>query len=170
MADRFPHSTIQCLGAVAQHHRLPVNPERLIEDYALADEEPGPATVLRIAGDIGLKARHDRLSWPQLLAQQGVFPLIARMADGSCVIVVSAKASQDGAPCVAVLNPLADQPTEVLQIAEAPFCQRWKGEVFLLKPETPSAEAGLPFGFRWWMSDFRPLSCNSSRPSSPVTC
>lgn len=74
MAARYPHSTIQCLGAVAQHHRLPVNPERLIEDYALAAEEPSPATLLRIAGDIGLKARHDRLTWAQLLAQQGVFP------------------------------------------------------------------------------------------------
>lgn len=153
MAARYPHSTIQCLGAVAQHHRLPVNPERLIEDYALAAEEPSPATVLRIAGDIGLKARHDRLTWAQLLAQQGVFPLIARMADGHGVIVISAKADEGGEPCVAVLNPLADQPSELLLIAEAPFCQLWQGEVFLLKPESPTGEAALPFGFRWFIPE-----------------
>ena len=57
MADKFPHTTIQCLAALAQHHRLQVNPERLIEDYALVNEEPTPATLLRIAAEIGLKAK-----------------------------------------------------------------------------------------------------------------
>ncbi len=153
MSARYPHSTIQCLGAVAQHHRLPVNPERLIEDYALAPEEPSAATLLRIAGEIGLKARHDRLTWNQLLGQGGVFPLIARLEDGHSVIVLSAKANDGGQPCVAVLNPLADNPSEVLLIPEAAFCLKWKGEVFLLKPQAASPEAGLPFGFRWFIPE-----------------
>lgn len=153
MATRYPHSTIQCLGAVAQHHRLPVNPERLIEDYALAAEEPSPATVLRIAGDIGLKAKHDTLTWTTLLAQQGVFPLIARMVDGHCVIVVSAKVAEGDESRVAVLNPMADRPSEVLTIAEREFCQLWKGEVFLLKRATHDGGAEIPFGFRWFIPE-----------------
>jgi ATP-binding cassette subfamily B protein len=155
MDTRFPHSTIQCLSAVAQHHRLSINPERLIEDYALAGEEPGKATVLRIAGDIGLKARHDRLSWAGLLAQGGVFPLIARMEDGSSVIVVSANGGEgaEAAGRISVLNPLADRPTEVLLIDEATFCQRWKGEVFLLKRQNNLPEASQPFGFRWFIPE-----------------
>ncbi len=153
MAARFPHSTIQCLGAVAQHHRLPVNPEQLIEDYALAAEEPSPAALLRIAGDINLKAKHDTLTWAQLLGQQGVFPLIARMADGTSVIVISAKAQDAEGARVAVLNPLADNPSEVLLIGEAPFCRLWKGEVYLLKPQAASPEAQLPFGFRWFIPE-----------------
>ena len=153
MAARYPHSTIQCLGAVAQHHRLAVNPERLIEDYALPPQEPSPATILRIAGEIGLKARHDKLSWPQLLGQQGVFPLVARMIDGSSVIVISAKANDAEGARVAVLNPLADNPSEVLLIGEAAFCRLWHGEVFLLKPLTASPEAQLPFGFRWFIPE-----------------
>lgn len=152
MAERFPHSTIQCLSAVAQHHRLSINPERLIEDYALAGEEPGQATVLRIAGDIGLKARHDRLSWAGLLAQGGVFPLIARLEDGTSVIVVSAN-DKEGAGRISVLNPLADSPTKVLQIDEASFCRRWKGEVFLLKRQNNLPESSQPFGFRWFIPE-----------------
>ena len=155
MDTRFPHSTIQCLSAVAQHHRLSINPERLIEDYALGGEEPGRATVLRIAGDIGLKARHDRLSWAGLLAQGGVFPLIARMEDGSSVIVVSANGGEgaEAAGRISVLNPLADRPTEVLLIDEATFCQRWKGEVFLLKRQNNLPESSQPFGFRWFIPE-----------------
>lgn len=153
MSARYPHSTIQCLGAVAQHHRLPVHPERLIEDYALPPEEPGPATILRIAGEIGLKARHDTIAWTQLLAQEGVFPLIARLSDGNSVIVLSARANEGGQPCVAVLNPLADNPSEVLLIPQEPFCQKWKGEVFLLKPQPDQGQAEQTFGFRWFIPE-----------------
>ncbi|MEY4736777.1 MAG: hypothetical protein RL302_1096 [Pseudomonadota bacterium] len=151
MADRFPHSTVQCIAAVAQHHRLPVNPERLIEDYALVNEEPSPATVLRIATDLGLKARHDKLTWDSLLAQGGVFPLIARMGDGNAVIVMGANAAEGGQ--VAVLNPLADTATEVLMIGREKFCAHWQGDVFLLKRQYSLPDQGQPFGLRWFIPE-----------------
>jgi ATP-binding cassette subfamily B protein len=151
MADRFPHSTVQCIAAVAQHHRLPVNPERLIEDYALVNEEPSPATVLRIATDLGLKARHDKLTWDSLLAQGGVFPVIARMADGNSVIVMGANAADGGQ--VAVLNPLADTATEVLMIGREKFCAHWQGDVFLLKRQYALPDQGQPFGLRWFIPE-----------------
>jgi subfamily B ATP-binding cassette protein HlyB/CyaB len=56
MSNRFPHTVIQCLTAIAQHHGLQINPERLIDQYALPAEEPASALLLRIASDIGLKA------------------------------------------------------------------------------------------------------------------
>jgi ATP-binding cassette, subfamily B, bacterial HlyB/CyaB len=151
MADRFPHSTVQCIAAVAQHHRLPVNPERLIEDYALVNEEPSPATVLRIATDLGLKARHDKLTWDSLLAQGGVFPLIARMGDGNSVIVMGANVAEGGQ--VAVLNPLADTATEVLTIGREKFCAHWQGDVFLLKRQYSLPDQGQPFGLRWFIPE-----------------
>jgi ATP-binding cassette subfamily B protein len=151
MAERFPHSTIQCLAALAQHHRLPVNPERLIEDYALVAVEPAPATVLRIASDIGLKAKLDKLSWDSLLAQGGVFPLIARMSDGNCVIVMAASAKEGGH--VSILNPLADNATEVLHVEREKFCSSWSGDVFLMKRLYAAAEESQPFGFRWFIPE-----------------
>ncbi|MDB5896015.1 MAG: peptidase [Rhodoferax sp.] len=151
MTERFPHSTIQCLAAIAQHHGLPINPERLIEDYALAAEEPPPATVLRIASDIGLKAKADKLSWAGLQAQGGVFPLIARLADNTAVIVVSAHTN--GTSDVSILNPLADRPTEVLTVGQEKFCQLWQGDVFLLKRQNNLPEPGRKFGFRWFIPE-----------------
>jgi subfamily B ATP-binding cassette protein HlyB/CyaB len=151
MAEKFPHSTIQCLSALAQHHRLQINPDRLIEDYALVSEEPAPATVLRIASDIGLKAKHDKLTWGGLQAQGGVFPLIARMNDGNCVIVMGASAKGEGQ--VAILNPMADQATEVLLIDREKFCGRWHGEVFMMKRLHAAPEESQPFGFRWFIPE-----------------
>ncbi|MBP9684248.1 MAG: peptidase domain-containing ABC transporter [Rhodoferax sp.] len=151
MAEKFPHTTIQCLAALAQHHRLQVNPERLIEDYALVSQEPAPATLLRIATDIGLKAKFDRLSWDGLQAQGGVFPLIARMTDGNCVIVMGASAKDAGQ--VAILNPLADNATEVLLVDRDKFCARWHGEVFFVKRLYGLPEQNQPFGFRWFIPE-----------------
>lgn len=151
MADRFPHTTIQCLAAIAQHHRLAVNPERLIEDYALGAEEPATATILHIANDIGLKAKVDKFSWAALQAQGGVFPLIARMKDGNCVIVMSALDKDEGQ--VAVLNPLADNAAGVLVIGKEQFCRLWDGDVFLLKRVFAATEVSQPFGFRWFIPE-----------------
>jgi subfamily B ATP-binding cassette protein HlyB/CyaB len=151
MAERFPHTTIQCLAALAQHHRLPINPERLIEDYALGNEEPRPATVLRMASDIGLKAKHDRLSWEALLAQTGVFPLIARMTDGNCVIVVGISPDKDGK--IMVLNPLADNAAVPLAIGRKTFRTLWGGEIFLGKRAFDLPQENQPFGFRWFLPE-----------------
>lgn len=151
MAERFPHTTIQCLAAVAQHHRLSVNPERLIDDYALGAEEPKIATVLHIANDVGLKAKADKFTWEALLAQNGVFPLIARLADGNAVIVMAAS-DKDGGQ-VAVLNPLADNAGGVLYIGRDKFCQQWHGDVFLMKRLFNAPEASQSFGFRWFIPE-----------------
>jgi subfamily B ATP-binding cassette protein HlyB/CyaB len=160
MPDRFPHSTIQCLAAVAQHHQLQINPDRLIDDYALGAEEPAPATLLRIAGDIGLKASHERMTWSGLLAQQGVFPLIARLADGRCVIVVGAKRDAgapgpDGQPAgqVAVLDPQSERPTEVRLSERAAFEGAWHGEVYLLKRIHALPQEHMRFGLRWFVPE-----------------
>jgi subfamily B ATP-binding cassette protein HlyB/CyaB len=152
MAVKFPHSTIQCLAAIAQHHRLQVNPERLIEDYALVAREPPTATVLRIAADIGLKARADTLTWAGLLAQEGVFPLIARLADGNSVIVMGVS-RQEGDGQIAILNPLADNASAVIMIDRDKFCAKWEGAVFLMKRLHAAPEGARPFGFRWFIPE-----------------
>jgi ATP-binding cassette subfamily B protein len=151
MEDRFPHTTVQCLAAIAQHHRLPINPERLIEDYALGAEEPPSATLLRMAADIGLKAKRDKLSWSNLLAQEGVFPLIAKMKDGNCVIVMGASSEEGGK--VAVLNPLADKATVPLLIGQETFCTLWEGEVYLMKRIFALPQDSQPFGFGWFIPE-----------------
>ena len=83
MEERFPHTAVQCLTAIAQHHGLQVNPERLIHDYALGAEEPSLALFLRMAGDLGLKAKAEKLSWEALAGLTGVFPLVARLSNGN---------------------------------------------------------------------------------------
>ena len=150
MSTEFSHTVIQCLTAIAQHHGLQISPERLIAEFALGAQEPGPDVLLRIAADIGLKVKNDQLTWEGLLAQGGVFPLIARLRSGRAVIVVGVRAEGDGK--IALLDPSADQAIVVLE-DRATFCARWGGEVVLVKREHSITDPNQRFGFTWFIPE-----------------
>ncbi len=151
MQAKFPHTVVQCLTAIAQHHGLQINPERVIDDYALGAEEPAGALLVRIASEIGLKARISKLDWEGLLAQGGVFPLMARLNNGNAVIVVGARAD-DGDGKVALLDPL-EEGAGVLLLDRAQFCSRWEGEVLLVKRRHALTDVNQPFGLRWFIPE-----------------
>ena len=139
---------VQCLTAVAQHHGLQVNPERIITEYALRQEEPGDLLLMRIAADIGMKSKAMKLSWQALLQQDGVFPLIAKTRDGKAVIVVGVRKEADHK--VAVLDP---KDAVVTLLDQAAFAKIWSGDVFLLKREHKLTDPNQPFGFRWFIPE-----------------
>lgn len=150
MLNKYPHTTIQCLTAIAQHHGLQVNPEWLIQEYALGEEEPSPVLLLRIASEIGLKAKNDKLSWEGVLAQGGIFPFIAKARNGESVIIVAARAEDGGK--VAVLDPQVSGATVVLQDREQ-FCKRWDGDVVFLKRSHSLTDPKQPFSLRWFIPE-----------------
>jgi ATP-binding cassette subfamily B protein len=139
---------VQCLTAVAQHHGLQINPERIITEYALRQEEPGDLLLMRIAADIGMKSKAMKLSWQALLQQDGVFPLIAKTRDGKAVIVVGVRKEADHK--VAVLDP---KDAVVTLLDQAAFAKIWSGDVFLLKREHKLTDPNQPFGFRWFIPE-----------------
>ncbi|MRW90442.1 ATP-binding cassette domain-containing protein [Duganella sp. FT80W] len=152
MQDKFPHTAIQCLTAIAQHHGLQINPERLIDENALRAEEPNTGALLRIAADIGLKAKADKLTWSRLMAQGGVFPLMARLVDGNMIIVVGVKPGDNGEDQVAVLNPAAAN-AQVVLVARSDFEQRWLGDVIFIKRQHKLTDPNQPFGLRWFIPE-----------------
>ncbi len=132
MTDIRQHTLIQCLMAIAQHHGLPIDPERLIHDDALPDAEPDSELLLRIASDLGLSAKVGSLSWKALLAKKSEFPLLARLSNGEGIIIVGVRV--DGIGKVAILDPLKKQ-TKVRWLGRQPFCHRWRGDVMFLNPK-----------------------------------
>ena len=144
---------MQCLTAIAQHHGLQVNPERLIEEYALPNEEPRPALVIRMAAGIGLKGKLSKLSWKGLFAQEGVFPFIGLLKDGKAVIVVGVRAGGDGAQGeVAVLNPQIPQAA-VHYLDKDTLLEVWSGNVIFLKRSHALTDPKQPFSLRWFIPE-----------------
>jgi ATP-binding cassette, subfamily B, bacterial HlyB/CyaB len=148
---KFPHTAVQCLTAVAQHHGLQINPERLIDEYALGAEEPGNGVLLRMANDIGLKAKAGTLTWEGLQNQGGVYPLLARLNNGNMVIVIGAR-SDEGAGQVAILDPVSGN-AQVEMLDRAAFTARWSGEVLFVKRQHKLTDPNQPFGLRWFIPE-----------------
>ena len=150
MSLPLPHTAVQSLTAIALHHGVQINPERLVAEYALGSEEPQDNLILRMAADIGLKAKVDRLSWTGLLAQEGVFPLMARLHNGTFVIVVGARGADSAK--VAVLNPSEPQ-AQVQMLDQASFGAMWSGDVVFLKRQHKLTDPNQPFGLRWFIPE-----------------
>jgi ATP-binding cassette subfamily B protein len=146
---RFPHTTIQCLAAIAQHHGLQVHPERLVDEYALGAEEPGSAMLLRIAGEIGLKASARKLTWEKLMGLGAVFPLLVRLKNSRSLIVVGVKAEEGQ---VAVVDPL-NESLAVSTLDRQQFTAAWDGEVVFLKRNFALTDTKQPFGLRWFIPE-----------------
>ena len=150
-SNKFAHSAVQCLTAIAQHHGLPVSPERLIHDYALGDQEPPVTTILRMASEIGLKARQYDFNWQTLLEQQGVFPIMAIKADGTAMIVVGVR-TEEAIRQVAVLDPSGNM-SALHMMAQAEFEAIWPGKVVLIKRDHSIRDPNQPFSLRWFIPE-----------------
>jgi len=150
MQEKFPHTVVQCLSAIAQHHSVQINPERLVEEYALEAREPEASLLVRMASELGLKARAGTLSWEALLVQDGVYPLMARLNNGNAVIVVGAR--PDGGGKVAVLDPL-EHGVGVILLDQAQFATRWKGAVVFIKRRHALNDPNQPFSLRWFIPE-----------------
>ncbi len=153
MSDKSAHTVAQCLAAIAQHHGLQVNPERLIHDYALADEEPATSLVIRMATEIGFKAKEEKLTWEGLFAQAGIFPLLARLSNGQGIIIVGLRAEEGQANAqVAILDPSADMATVTL-FDRAKLSAIWSGDVVFLKRAHSITDENQPFGLSWFLPE-----------------
>lgn len=151
MAESRSHSVVQCLAAIARHHGVQVNPDQLLDEYALPASEPRPALVLRMAAGLGFKARVARLTWRGVFAQEGVFPFIGLLKDGTAVIVAGVRSEEGGGQEeVAVLNPLVSQAS-VLYLNRDAFEAIWDGGVIFLKRSHALSDPTQPFGFRWFI-------------------
>ena len=149
--SKFAHTVVQCLTAIAQHHGLPVSPERLIHDYALGDLEPPVPQIIRMASEIGLKAKQYEFGWDALLEQQGVFPILAFKKDGSAMIVVGVR-TEEQIHQVAILDPTGNMAA-VAMMDQAAFEGLWSGSVLLLKRDHSIKDPNQPFSLRWFVPE-----------------
>ena len=109
--------------------------------------------VVRMANSIGFKARIGKLTWRSLFAQEGVFPFLGLLKDGTALIIVGVRASGDGSPGeVAVLNPLLPK-VGVHYLSQEMLCSVWGGSVVFLKKKTSLTDTNQPFGLRWFIPE-----------------
>jgi ATP-binding cassette, subfamily B, bacterial HlyB/CyaB len=151
MAEKFSHSAVQCLAAIAQSKGIRITPERLIHDFALSNEEPGIPTIVRMASEIGLHAKGEKLDWARLVQLEGIFPFLARLKNDTTVIVVGAEGQGDEKR-LAVVDPCTDT-TRIQHVDQQQFSEIWSGNVIFIKRAYSLLDESQPFGLRWFLPE-----------------
>ena len=150
------HSALKCLALVARHHGLECSSDRLAHDYSLATEEPSLRRILRIGKDIGLKAKHVRLTWKQLSKMDQAFPAMARLTNGNYVIMIGLREAADAngksTQEVAIFDPSINNKNFVFHSRED-FESVWRGEAILTKKTFSMFDSKQPFSLKWFIPE-----------------
>ncbi len=145
------HPIIHCLVAVARHHGLGASTDALAEEFGEVSAAPNNAQVLAMARSLGLRGRYKRSSWESLSSLKGVFPLVARLKDGSaCLIAGVISEPGTAAPQVAVIDPRAPG---VRKLDRFEFDAEWSGEIFFVAPEKASQSGEQRFSIHWFIPE-----------------
>ncbi|ANY82240.1 peptidase C39 (plasmid) [Microvirga ossetica] len=143
---------LHCLVALARHHGTDLSAEYLAHTYALGEVPISTQLLLRMARESGLRARRVSIDWKALLNLDGAFPALARLHNGNWIVVLGLERAGDQ-DTVLILDPIAALP-EPISLTEANFCEAWKGEVVLVKPDrSPRRDLNRPFGFLWFVPE-----------------
>ncbi|MBS7533755.1 peptidase domain-containing ABC transporter [Ancylobacter sonchi] len=144
------HTALQCLAAVARHHGLDLDVERLVHDTALTSE-PDAEHLAAIAAAQGLTARAIRLDWDTLIGLGAAFPAIALLDNGNAVIL-SGRMDEGEEVRLAIVDPLAPQ-AGAIAIDRARFTAACSGTAVLLKRRFSLGDPDQPFGLRWFIPE-----------------
>ena len=87
MSEPSLSTSLRCLAAMLQHHGLIITEDELVRRFALGPEELDDSLILRIATDLGYRARRWRASFRKLERLGEAFPVLARLKNGRMVIV-----------------------------------------------------------------------------------
>ena len=77
------HPSVHCLVAVARHYGLGASADSLCEEHGIYSDAPTIPQLIAMARGLAMRAQARRLNWRELAKLDGVFPLIAKLQDGT---------------------------------------------------------------------------------------
>ena len=105
--------------------------ELIVHEHNLGAQEPSLKELAQIAKSYRLRSSSEVINWEELFQLENVFPLIARLEDGSYCIIAGIDRSGE-LEFAAVLHP-GRTPSKVLTYTRSQFTKMWQGEVIFLK-------------------------------------
>jgi ATP-binding cassette subfamily B protein len=140
-------TSLECFVAVARYHGVDLSVDRIKHDYALTQNDAIDRLLPSIARRSGFRAKKVKLRWNDLKRLGEAYPIIARLKNGTRVIVLGFRDNKVG-----VVDPTAKEP-QVLSFDKKTFRQTWKGEALLLRRNYKFTDESRPFGFTWFLPE-----------------
>ena len=149
-------SAIKSLALTARQHGMQLSIDRLQHDYGVGDDEVDDKLLVKMAVDNGLKAKHTIFNWNALTRLGKAFPVIARLGNGTCVVLTGYTAGSDELgteETVSVLDPGSPNPA-VEKVGRELFMSHWNGSVVLIKRQYRLSDEDRPFSVGWIFAEY----------------
>ena len=155
--DAQRHSSVFALVSVANHHRIPLNPRRVMHDYAISADELTPRQLIRIGGDNQLKIAHLKLKWKMFPRLGRAYPAIAIKKNGKHVIVCGCRETENGEIQIGVIDNDSPPPPpgeHFIFWNQEQYEENCSGYGFLIKRTWKLTDEERPFGLLWFIPEF----------------
>lgn len=148
------NTALACFSIIAKEHKIEATKERLCHEFAIGNEEIQADTIIRMSKALGMKARVLKLDWTELLNMHKAYPVIAKMNNGSHVIVLGGIGSEkDQGEMIACYDPLSGNGGAHLRMARHEFEPHWAKEVYAFKRRYKLSDETQPFSLRWFLPE-----------------
>jgi ATP-binding cassette subfamily B protein len=141
-------SALAALAVLAGRLGVDTTVEQLRRRFSLGAEEPSTATLVAIAGELGLEAQSLQMTFEQLPRLTKSLPAILRARDGGALLLEEARADPMKGSVAVIRDPTAPED-ELIAIEEVRLAQVWEGEVILVKRSHYASDEQQPFGLSW---------------------
>ena len=153
--DAIKHSSVFALVTVANHHRIPLNPRRVMHDYAVATDELTPRQFIRIGSENQLKIAQSKLKWKNFSGLGKAWPIVAVKKNGKHVILCGYRDTEDGGQLAVVDPEVPPPPTEKFNLwNQKTYEDNCNGTGFLIKRTYKLLDEERPFGLLWFVPEF----------------
>ena len=149
------NTALVCFSIIAREHKIELTNDRLIHEYGLSSDEITHDKLLRMAKDLGLRAKLVKLNWPGLFNLKKAFPAIARLKNGRHLVLagVIPEGGQQTEDLIACYDPLASTGGGHVRLNRQQFTEIWGGELYVLKRVFKLTDESQPFSLRWFIPE-----------------
>ncbi len=150
------NTALICFTLVAREHKIELTWERLLHEYNLSTEEIPKNTLLRMAKEVGLKARLIKLSWSGLVNLQKAYPAIAVLRSGRHLVlagVTERTENEQKEIVIACYDPLAGSGGAHVRMTRQEFEAIWSGKIYVVKRPYKLSDESQPFSLRWFIPE-----------------
>ena len=154
--DAHRHSSVFALVSVANHHRIPLNPRRVMHDFAIARDELTTRQFIRIGAANQMKVAHVRMPWKIFCGLGKAFPAVGVKKNGKHFIICGYRETEDGGQ-LAIIDPDSPPPQAGERFVfwdKDTYKEQSSNYGYLIKRTYKLTDEERPFGLLWFVPEF----------------
>ncbi len=144
-----------CFGLVAREHKIELTQQRLRHEFNISNDELAPGRMMRIAKELGLKAKHLSSDWEGLTKLHKAWPVIGIQKNGSHVVLtgIIPPKENENEGSIGCYDPLSGTGGSHVTFGRTEFEDLWSGRLYVFKRKYRLNDENQPFSLRWFIPE-----------------